>query len=205
MRHFLYRLTEHYYEARYHVSGQQTLYHEDPEYMEHTPIPFCHLFAALRRIDIGPHDVFFDYGCGSGRALVCAATLPFRRVEGVELDSELASTARANLTSAWGLRCRNWHISCADATKLTLPDDVTVAYFYNPFRGSVLDRVIERLRESLERNPRHVSILFFNRADWSRATRNISWIRTREEISFSYPRIGCGIYDCQLSSQDQVY
>src|SRR5579875_4169673 len=41
--------------------------------------------------------VFLDVGAGKGRAMLLASQYPFLRVEGIELNSELATVAKANL------------------------------------------------------------------------------------------------------------
>jgi hypothetical protein len=50
----------------------------------------------------------------------------------------------------------------ADATDYRLPDDVTVAYFANPFTGDIFRTVIEQLLESLDRRPRRLRLIYRN-------------------------------------------
>jgi SAM-dependent methyltransferase len=122
-----------------------------PERKEYTPISYRHLLPRLGRLPAGPDDVFLDYGCGYGRVVVAAAQRPYRSVIGVELVPEFAAVARENVQGAKGLTCRDVRILQADATAFELPDDVTVLHFFNAFRGAVLDAVVDRIRESLDR------------------------------------------------------
>jgi len=43
-----------------------------------------------------------------------------------------------------------------------IPDDVTVVYMYNPFRGSTFDAVIAKLITSVEQRPRTVRLIYLN-------------------------------------------
>ncbi len=54
------------------------------------------------------NDVFLDYGCGKGRAVVTAATYPFRRVIGVELWSELSELASIRRETVWSCKSRGF-------------------------------------------------------------------------------------------------
>jgi SAM-dependent methyltransferase len=110
---------------------------------------------------VGPDDVFIDLGCGKGRVLLQAARLPFKRVVGVELSLELADVARANVQScARRLECPDLEIVAHDVTTYDVPDDVTVVYMYNAFRGHILQGALDRLVESHRRNPRRMRLIY---------------------------------------------
>jgi hypothetical protein len=49
-----------------------------------------------------------------------------------------------------------------DATTYEVPDDVTLVFLYNPFQGSVLDAVIDRVFDSFDRSPRRLRIVYAN-------------------------------------------
>ena len=51
---------------------------------------------------------------------------------------------------------------CADATEYEVPDDVTIIYFGNPFLGSIFEKVVGKIQESLDRNPRELVILYYH-------------------------------------------
>ena len=107
-----------------------------------------------------PGGVFLDYGCGQGRAPLTAATKPFRKVIGVEMSRRLCAAARANLRTARGLACRDVQVLQADAERFVTPDETTVIFLFNPFRGPMLDQVIEQIRRSVQRRPRSLTILY---------------------------------------------
>ena len=165
-----------------------------PGRVEYCPIAYHHLLPMLARLPAGEENVFLDYGCGLGRVLVAAAGRPYRSVLGVELVPEFADAARENVRRARGLRCRDVRVIEADATAFELPDCVTVLHLYNPFRGPVLDAVLRKIRESLDRTPRVIHTLYFNRDDFHRALAGLPWIEVVEETGFSNPVVGCGLY-----------
>lgn len=121
------------------------------------------LAAYLRRLRPGPRDAFMDYGAGKGRVLLLSARLPFGRVTGVELSPALARLAEQNIAENRGrLRARHVSVVQGDMATVPVPDDVTVAYFYNPSRGPALRGAIEQIRASLERRPRQFRLVYVN-------------------------------------------
>jgi hypothetical protein len=96
-----------------------------------------------------------------GRVVLQAARHPFGRVIGVEISDEFNSVARENLRRVQGRRkCREVELVTADVLEYAIPDDMTYAYFYYPFAGSIFRSVIERISASLERRPRRMTIIF---------------------------------------------
>ena len=50
----------------------------------------------------------------------------------------------------------------ANVLDFVIPDDVTVAFLFNPFTEDVFATVISRLFDSLDRNPRRLRIIYGN-------------------------------------------
>ena len=114
----------------------------------------------------GEHDVFIDFGCGKGRVVHQAARWPLRRVIGVEVSAALAEFARALVASHQGEhRCRDIEIVVCDAKQFSVPDDLTIAYLYDPFRGDILDAVLHAIIASIDRNPRRVRLIYVHPRD----------------------------------------
>jgi precorrin-6B methylase 2 len=123
--------------------------------------PWLPIRAALRRLEPGPQDVFVDLGAGKGQAVLVAAQLPFGRVIGVEIAEDWSAAAQANMERALPrLRCRDVRIDTSDVLEWPIPDDLTVVYQYCPFIGSVFHGSLERLFESLDRNPRRMRLVY---------------------------------------------
>jgi SAM-dependent methyltransferase len=122
-------------------------------------------WGVLRRVvpsdEITSEDVFLDLGCGMGLVLLEAARLPFRRVIGVDVVPEFTAASRALLErNREILRCDDFELITDDAAHYEIPDDVTVLYLNDPFRGGVLDEVISRLLASVDRRRRSLRIVY---------------------------------------------
>jgi predicted RNA methylase len=129
---------------------------------EHEPTPAAKFFEILAGLDVRFEEtVFVDFGSGAGRVVLLASEQPFKAVIGVELCPWLHALSRRNVaaypTSA--RRCGDIQLVCADATTFTLSPDPAVLYFYNPFRGDVMRRVLRNIERSLEEHPRPVTIV----------------------------------------------
>ena len=153
-------------ERRYGVASAERISLEDlgvpgRDRLWHHPSDWISVRRALARLDPSPDDVFLDLGSGMGRALLIAATFPFRRVIGVELAPALCETARENVASFRGRRrCGEIEVVCADAAAYPIPDDVSIAYLYSSFTGELFGRVFERLLVSVDRSPRVLRLVY---------------------------------------------
>lgn len=128
----------------------------------YAPSPWHIMPRALRALGASDRDVLVDYGCGKGRIVHQAARWPLRRVIGVEISPELASLAQALVDRhRHEYRCASVEVVVCDAARFQVPDDLTIAYFYEPFRGETLDAVLRNLIESINRCPRRVHLICF--------------------------------------------
>ncbi len=127
----------------------------------------------LRYIGVSESDTFIDFGCGKGRVVHQAARYPFRRVIGIEVVPELAEIAReAIATGKHRYKCQDVQIVVADATEYEIPDDLTVAYFFRPFR-----------RRALVHRPASDS-----RVDRSQPSTRLAGLCLADELAFDRPR-----------------
>jgi predicted RNA methylase len=199
------RTVDLYYEWRFNVDTRfavtrEALGIQDPDVVYYVPMNYAALFWALRRVAMNPEEtVFLDYGAGKGRALVVAATFPFKRVLGIELADSLVVIARRNVDRMRCRRARRIEVEQADAASYSIPAEVNLIYFFNPFKGKVLARVLANLRDSYRQHPRLMKIIFFNNDFFEAALKDEGWlIKTSQTRFLSY---SCGIYET-LDSQD---
>jgi precorrin-6B methylase 2 len=136
----------------------------DSDCYDYWPCYYWELTHALSLLKVEPEkEVFLDLGSGTGKVAIMAATMPFRKVIGVELCDELNRAAAANLSTASRLlACRDVELITGDATQYRIPREVTIISLFNPFGGSVLAQVMENIRDSVAKNPRRVMILYIN-------------------------------------------
>jgi hypothetical protein len=120
------------------------------------------LRRALRGCEITRDDVLVEFGSGMGRVVyVAARRYPFGRVVGVEISQEFNDVALKNLEhERHRLRCQNVEIVTADAVEFVVPDDMTYAYLFNPFKAEIFAAVIENIVASLDRRPRRVTLCY---------------------------------------------
>ena len=108
----------------------------------------------------------------------------FRRVVGVEVVPDLAAAARSRLEhNRHLLRSPRWEVVCQDVLDYEPPDDLTVAYFFDPFTGPVFDVVMRRLEASVERVPRRVRIVYVTPAELHRVLRSGRVRRVRAGVA----------------------
>jgi SAM-dependent methyltransferase len=125
------------------------------------PSPWYILPRALRAVGASDRDVLVDFGCGKGRIVHQAAKRPLKRVIGVEISPELAAFAQTLVAAhRHEYRCQNVEIFVCDAARFHVPDDVTIAYLFFPFRGTTLDAVLHNLIESIDRRPRRMHVIY---------------------------------------------
>ena len=89
----------------------------------------------LDRVVVDPATTtFVDLGCGKGRVVLAAAQRPFRRVVGVEISTELAAIARANVDAYRPPPplLAPIEIVRADVTEIDLPDGDLLVHLYHP-------------------------------------------------------------------------
>jgi SAM-dependent methyltransferase len=158
---------DHFYDWRLGIETAKNVYfselgYTNPSYIWYEPSLYRSIHKILRIIKAAKEDdVLLDYGCGKGRVLVVAAQYPFQKVIGVELNPELSNIARDNIQKARvKLRCKDIQVITADATSYLVPPEVNFFFFFYPFTGEIMSRVIDNIHTSLISNPRDITILF---------------------------------------------
>ncbi|GAA1013546.1 hypothetical protein Aple_087630 [Acrocarpospora pleiomorpha] len=138
------------------------LAHDERVY--YSPANWGTLRRTLPAHEVRAEDVFLDLGSGKARmVLEAAARFPFRKVIGVELSPELTEVARANLKSTrLPVHPDRVDLVQSDVLDYEIPDDVTVVFLNNPFRGEIFAAAVTKLLASVDRRPRPVKVIYFN-------------------------------------------
>ena len=193
-----YRVIDNYYERHFNVSTAGHVLREDigifdPESREYATAHYSHVYNFLKQVPAAKeHSTLLDYGCGKGRVIVAAAALNYRRIIGVEL-SQLIDVARCNVAKARHRKTPNIELIRCNAIDYSVPSDVNIIYFYNPFTGSILERVMNNVHASYVSTPRAIHIIFFNNNTFDRCVGGQNWL-SKVEQSAHYPNLSCGIY-----------
>jgi len=163
--------------------------------VHYTPLPYAALKALLSTVvPSSQKDVFIDWGSGMGRVMVLASTQPYREVIGVECSAVLCAAAEQNLKRARVTRrCGRVRLANTDAREFPIPEDASVMFFYNPFRGALLTEVVGHIRDSWMRNLRPITFLVANHADFIGDTGSEDWLNRVSSWS-AYPHISCAVF-----------
>ena len=104
-----------------------------------------------------------DIGCGKGRVLCVAAHTGIMKLTGIDFSKEFCKAAILNLESTrQQIPALQFNIINNDAFYFEIPDDADCLFLFNPFDSSIMSGVVSNLRKSLQRNPRKISIIYFN-------------------------------------------
>ena len=104
-------------------------------------------------------NLFVDYGSGKGAAIIHAKQIGFKRAIGVEFAKELHEQAVKNIEN---LKLDNVESLYADATTYTLPNDISLIYFFNPFDEVVMKKVIANILRQKESFEDDVYVIYGN-------------------------------------------
>lgn len=107
---------------------------------------------------------FVDVGAGMGRAMLLAAEMPFREVAGIELNPKLVRVARANL-AVWrrtGRARSAMRLVCGDAVDFAFPAGPCVAFMFNPFGATVMQRMLRSVAQGFGQRPGELDLVYVN-------------------------------------------
>ncbi len=134
--------------------------HRDGTDFEPTPVwELQQILDSLPSMD--PADfTFIDLGCGKGGTLAVAALRGFRRVVGIEFDSQLADAARANAEVMGARTGGEIEVVEGDVSTYRFPPEPTLIYLFNPFGAGTMRSVADALATSVGERPRPVFVVY---------------------------------------------
>ena len=123
----------------------------DLEKVSYQPTPARHIFRLIELTALTARDVLVDLGSGLGHVSMLVSICTNARSIGIELEAAYVECARQ---CAQKLNLNSVTFVQEDARAADLASG-TVFYFYTPFTGSILRRVLDRLkREAASRRIR---------------------------------------------------
>ncbi|MBI1201918.1 MAG: hypothetical protein GC182_05330 [Rhodopseudomonas sp.] len=149
----------------FYVVNEEELLGSVPAERERVYRPFPRLTFrwSVDSLGIEPAEfTFVDVGSGRGRILLAAAELGFRKVLGLEYARTLHEEACRNIADYPQERLSTDEIASlhVDAKEYEFPPGNLVAFFFNPFKGHALDKVVRELIESSRRSDRMAYIIY---------------------------------------------
>jgi precorrin-6B methylase 2 len=121
-----------------------------PGGVPYLPTAVDDIIAVVREIPLRPTDMFVDLGSGIGRVAIIAHLLSGARTHGIEVQAALVKMAQERAAALGLTRVTFEHANVVDAEL-----DGTVFFFYSPFNGETLRRVLKKL-ETLSQRKRIV-------------------------------------------------
>ena len=157
-----------YLEWKYDCNFLQSVSNETEHCCGYAATTQKEIFHILDKCHVLPtyKDAMFDFGCGKGAALVSFLDYGFSKVGGVEYDAQICDVLEDNITRL-GLR-HDYEISVYHQNAVTIDTELDAYnwfYFFQPFDRVVLQKCIEALQCSLERNLRKIHIIYRNPYD----------------------------------------
>ena len=147
------------------------------------PTPYCVLERLANSGLIRKKDVVLDYGAGKGRVDFFLSYETSARTIGIEYDPRIYHGALENRNTA--IPGAKADFVLARAEEYELPVEVNRCYFFNPFSGEILHKVMARILESFYEHPREVFLFFYYPSD-----EYVSYLMTVDELDF-YDEIEC--------------
>ena len=196
------RIIDNYYEMYFNVDTKGYVDIEDldinhPESIGYGPVYYRYMINALSNLETDiATSTLLDFGCGKGRVLAYAASCNYEKIIGVE-NSNLIEIARKNIKKMKHRKTNDILLEKCDAQNFKIPSFVNIIYFYNPFIGLTLEKVIENIHLSYKKSPRKIYIIFFNNDEFDKMIFNQKWI-TQTHQSQPHPDISCGMYETDL-------
>lgn len=115
----------------------------EPEMVPFQKTPIRILMEMIARAGLGPADVFCDVGSGLGQIPIALHLLTGARAFGIECEPAYVASARA-CAAAIGLSAVAFLEADARAADYSA---ATVLFLYTPFRGRMLQEVLERIHD----------------------------------------------------------
>ena len=121
------------------------------------PTPYCVLERLANSGIFRKGDVVLDYGCGKGRVSFFLSYQTKAKTIGIEYDERIYARAKENLKTA---RAKA-DFAAMRAEEFDVPPDVNRCYFFNPFSVEILRKVMEKIKESQDRDSREAFLFFY--------------------------------------------
>ena len=122
--------------------------------------------------------------------------LPFVRVIGIELSEVLAGVAEEQVRkTVKKLKCARVEIVCADARSYVIPNEVTIIFLFNSFRGDVLRDVLRQIHASLLLSPRRCRLVYMIPKDQEDPLAELDWLEEECKLPTGFwDHVKCTVY-----------
>lgn len=165
-----------------HTGGRDET-NADAYHHPYEPTPYSVLERLADSGLITREDVVLDYGCGKGRVGFFLSYRTKAGNIGIEYDKRIYGAALENREAAAPGARAEFVLGKAEAYQV--PPDVSRCFFFNPFSGEILRKVMARILESYYDAPREILLFFYYPAN-----EYLACLMGVEELGF-YDEIDC--------------
>jgi hypothetical protein len=141
--------------------------------VHYLPSPFEAVLGVIG--ELSAEDVFYDLGAGLGKVTLSAAWLSEARAKAVEMEPAFS---RVLAERAAALRLSRAEVINADAREVDYSDG-TAFYFYDPFRGAILEAVLEKIRAATLGR----SVRVFSRGGSTKSLALVPWLERKSALA----------------------
>jgi SAM-dependent methyltransferase len=140
-------------------------------------LPYSNIMQILSSAGLTSSDTFIDIGCGRGRVICCASLFPVKKTIGIEIIPEHWAIAHQNVLQ---MRGRHSPIEVLNQGAEDFDyDEGTIFYLYNPFNAVIMNRVLSRIHQSLQKKKRAITIIYANPV-YESCLSSCSWLTLQE-------------------------
>jgi len=196
------KMIDAYYEARFNINTKgyvlkESLENQHPDWIDYGAINYRHIIMVLNNLKIDANtSTILDYGSGKGRVLSYAASCNYKKIIGVENSKFLMEIAKENINKMNHRKTKDIIFEECNAENYEIPSSVNIIYFYNPFIGLTLEKVIKNIILSYKESPRKISIVFWNDAEFKKIISKYKLIKLMSS-SHPHPFYSCGVYQIE--------
>lgn len=197
-KEWYYRVFNSYYEKHFDVNTKGWVWRAEPGIrVNYESVHYRRTINILNKVPVNKNEsTLLDYGCGKGRVIIAAASYQYKKIIGVELSS-LINIAENNIDKMKHRKTKNIVLKKCDAQDYKVPSDVNIIYFFNPFKGGVLENVIRNIYSSYKETPRKIYIIYFNNVQFDKIISHQDWLTKiyQVESHLAFPVLACGLYE----------
>lgn len=127
------------------------------------PVSYFLLEEIFQQLPPSTRTHFLDLGAGKGRALCVAAHHGFGQVTGIDFSKTLCELAKENLEKTkTKIPSLKYKVINNDAFYYEIPANTDCIFLFNPFDEIIMSAVVNNINQSLQNNPRKISIIYVN-------------------------------------------
>ncbi len=125
------------------------------------PTSYRVLHTLFEAVPLTDEDTLLDYGSGLGRLSFYTNHRFHNGAIGIELSEVFHQEALHNLNQYRGIHRERLTFLHGKAEDFPVPDEVTIAYCFNPFSTDIFRKVLMNLEKSYENKPRRVTLILY--------------------------------------------